>query len=107
MRLYGIPLDGLNWKTDAQLTKEEASLKGHGRVEKLKDLGLSYIKDAENGAEYAGLLPMFPWENSKVSKDITTVGNAKRFVARQLMKICTNELDDLKSRIGYIDNISE
>ncbi|MBR2215867.1 MAG: hypothetical protein IJ849_08940 [Selenomonadaceae bacterium] len=107
MRMYGIDLAGLAWKDDSQLTKSDAALRGRNLTERLQELGLSYVQDVVSGKEYAGILPMFPWENAKVSRDITTMGNAKRFVARQLMKVCNDELDDLKARIGYIDNINE
>ena len=72
MRMYGIDLAGVAWKDDSQLTKSDAALRGRNLTERLQELGLSYVQDVVTGKEYAGILPMFPWENAKVSKDTGT-----------------------------------
>ncbi len=103
MRIYGIARSNITLKNDADYAQPDIGLRGLRFDDKVKKMGLSIATDDETGEEYIGIVPMYPWDNTQNIDDIDTVGKAKRFIARQLMRIASNELDDLKTHIGFID----
>lgn len=103
MRIYGIARSKITLKDDADYAQPDVELRGLRFEDKVKKMGLSTATDDESGEEYVGIIPMYPWDNAQHIDDIDTVGKAKRFIARQLMRIASNELDDIKSHIGFVD----
>lgn len=103
MKIYGIARSYITLKDDADYAQPDVELRGFRFEDKAKKMGLAVVKDEETGEEYVGIAPMYPWDNTQHIDDIDTVGKAKRFIARQLMRIASNELDDLKAHIGFVD----
>ena len=100
MKIYGVPVAKLTFKDDADYDEREKELRGMHLEDKIKALGL-YIAEDESGEKYIGIIPMYPWDNSKNIAELTTVGKAKRFIGRQLARIVEEDLDTIKSNMGY------
>ncbi|MBQ1511151.1 MAG: hypothetical protein II178_09405 [Selenomonadaceae bacterium] len=103
MKIYGIARSHINLKDDADYAQPDVELRGLRFEDKVRKMGLFVATDESTGEEYVGIIPMYPWDNAQHIDDIDTVGKAKRFIGRQLMRIATNELDDLKAHIGFVD----
>lgn len=103
MKIYGIARSNMTLKEDADYAQLDAELRGLRFDEKARRMGLSVVVDEKTGEEYVGIAPIYPWDNAQHIAEIDTVGKAKRFIARQLMRITSNELDDLKSHIGFVE----
>ena len=103
MKIYGVPISRLTFKEDADYDEREKALRGMRLEDKIKTLGL-YIAEEDGGEKYIGLVPMYPWDNTKDITEITTVGKAKRFIGRQLTRIVEEDLDTIKSFMGFHEN---
>lgn len=103
MKIYGIARSNITLKDDADFAQLDAELRGLRFEDKIRKMGLSIAKDEATGEEFVGIVPMYPWDNATHIDDIDTVGKAKRFIARQLMRIASDELDDLKSHIEFVE----
>lgn len=103
MKIYGVPASKLTFKDDADYSEKEKNLRGLHLEDKIKALGLSSVKN-EAGETLIGIVPMYPWDNSKDINDITTVGKAKRFIGRHLTRIVEEDLDTVKSYIDFYED---
>jgi len=103
MKIYGIARSKIILKDDADYAQPDVELRGLRFEDKVRKMGLYVATDDATGEEYVGIIPMYPWDNAPNIDDIDTVGKAKRFIGRQLMRIASNDLDDLKVNIGFVD----
>ena len=101
MRIYGIAKQKLNFRKDSELSPMDELLRGRPLEEQVEELDLYLVTDKHDN-QYIGIVPLFPWENAR-AHELDTLGKAKRFIARRLMRIVTNELDDIKSNISMMD----
>lgn len=103
MKIYGVPVSKLTFKDDADYSEKEKHLRGLHLADKIKALGLSSVTN-EAGETFVGIIPMYPWDNTKDINDITTVGKAKRFIGRHLTRIVEEDLDTVKGFINFYED---
>lgn len=102
MHIYGVAVNQLTFKDDAEYSEKEKHLRGLHLEDKISALGLAFVKTDE-GESYIGITPMYPWENTKDISEITTIGKAKRFIGRNLVPLVNEDLDTIKSYIKFYE----